>query len=273
MDFDLLYDRPGGEPYLTIPGHPNIIITPPRIEDASDLISILNNFEVAIWLQGPPYPYPVEEARQYLRTVSIPSSVQIRKEIEAHNSSINGGGHGNETTNHFLSGCPVTSIREVDPETGKESLIGCIGIRRNDFYEIEDDAVREAEFEANAAKKAGDGSIIWAMGSKSLLLYKPPDRPTIVGVMADKNGADFLSPSHKGRGITTMAAKTVIDWGRKHMNIKEVRASMFDGNIASQRVYEKIGFKHISTRKDALTRAEVKGGGKITIHILTSKKQ
>ncbi|EGD96867.1 hypothetical protein TESG_04295 [Trichophyton tonsurans CBS 112818] len=248
MDFDLLYDRPGREPYLTIPGHPNIIITPPRIEDASELIGILNNFEVAIWLQGPPYPHPVDEARQYLRTVSIPGSLQIRKEIEAHNSSVNGGGHGNETTNRFLSGCPVTSIREIDPETGKETLIGCIGIRRNDYYEIEDDAVREAEFKANAAKRVGDGSIIWAMGN-------------------------FLSPSHKGRGITTMAAKTVIDWGRKHMNIKEVRASMFDGNVASRRVYEKIGFKHITTRKDALTRAEIKGGGKITIHVLTSKEQ
>lgn len=57
------------------------------------------------------------------------------------------------------------------------------------------------------------------------------------------------------------------------MNIKEVRASMFDGNVASRRVYEKIGFKHITTRKDALTRAEIKGGGKITIHVLTSKEQ
>ncbi|EFQ98515.1 acetyltransferase [Nannizzia gypsea CBS 118893] len=250
MDFDLLYDRPGGEPYLTIPGHPNIIITPPRVEDASDLAGILNIFEVAIWLQGPPYPYPVDMARQYLETVSIPNSLQIIKEIEAHKNSANGNGigNGNGTTNLFLSGCPVNSIREIDPETGKESLIGCIGIRRDEFYEIEDDAVRETRFKANVAMTVGDASIVWAMGN-------------------------FLSPSHQGRGITTIAAKTVIDWGKKHMNIKEVRASMFDGNIASRRVYEKIGFKYITTRKDALTRVDAKGGGKITLHFLSMKEQ
>ncbi|KAM5452761.1 hypothetical protein MaudCBS49596_003067 [Microsporum audouinii] len=235
---DFLYDRPGGEPYLTIPGRPNLIITPRRPEDVHFAVKVLNNFEVARWLFGPPYPYTLEMAIEYSET-AIAQELLVLKEIQDHSSIMNGNGKKNP----FVSGCPVGSIREIQPDTGEEVLIGCIGMRRYDFLEIEDDAEREATVKANEAKEVGDDSIAWAMGN-------------------------FLDPAYHGRGITTDAARAMIQWGKKHMNMKDIRASMFDGNIASRRVYEKIGFAYLATRKDALTRVESKGGGKITIHVL-----
>ena len=45
------------EPFLRLRKHKNIIMTPPRPEDASSLVSILNDPLVHECLAGPPYPY------------------------------------------------------------------------------------------------------------------------------------------------------------------------------------------------------------------------
>ena len=46
-----------GEPFLRLRNHKNIILTPPRVEDAPACVPLLNDPRVCDWLAGPPYPY------------------------------------------------------------------------------------------------------------------------------------------------------------------------------------------------------------------------
>ena len=46
-----------GEPFLRLRNHKNIILTPPREEDAESFIPLLNDPRICDWLAGPPYPY------------------------------------------------------------------------------------------------------------------------------------------------------------------------------------------------------------------------
>lgn len=45
------------EPFLRLRGHPNIIITPPRLTDVPFIVPALNDEQVYTWLIGPPFPY------------------------------------------------------------------------------------------------------------------------------------------------------------------------------------------------------------------------
>jgi hypothetical protein len=44
-----------GEPFLRLRNHKNIILTPPREEDAESFIPFMNDPRVCNWLAGPPY--------------------------------------------------------------------------------------------------------------------------------------------------------------------------------------------------------------------------
>jgi len=46
-----------------------------------------------------------------------------------------------------------------------------------------------------------------------------------------------------GKGITTAAVALIVDYGFKTLGLQRIYASVFEGNIASQRVLEKCGFK------------------------------
>jgi len=46
-----------GEPFLRLRQHKNIILTPPREEDAEAFIPLLNDPRISDKLASPPYPY------------------------------------------------------------------------------------------------------------------------------------------------------------------------------------------------------------------------
>ena len=50
-------------------------------------------------------------------------------------------------------------------------------------------------------------------------------------------------PSHWNRGYATEAAHAVIRWSFDHLNVHRIQADCTDGNIASERVLLKCGFK------------------------------
>ncbi|KAK2861434.1 hypothetical protein FQN49_004200 [Arthroderma sp. PD_2] len=233
----LQFDRARGEPYLTVPTHPNIIIAPHRLSDGDALVGMLNDYSIAKWLHGPPYPFALKDTGKILK-MAIERTERIMSEMENDDSQSEDG----ETKKRFFRTCPLNTIREIQPETGEQKLIGCMGIKKDLFLEIQDDAEREKLSKANEAKEVGDETILWTMGN-------------------------FISPSYQGRGITTAVARVMIEWGREHLNMKNLRVSIFEGNIGSRKVYEKVGFVYHSTAKDAMTRVEIKGGGKITLDI------
>ena len=56
-----------------------------------------------------------------------------------------------------------------------------------------------------------------------------------------------ISPHHRTRGHATKAVALLLDWlAREHPEFKTVRAHVDGGNVASQRVLEKNGFRLIA---------------------------
>ena len=144
---------------------------------------------------------------------------------------------------------PVQSIREiVVGDTGQTELfIGDITLRRHVFEEVVDLQQREALSKENLERENGDPKIVWAVGN-------------------------FLAPSHHGRGIATAAARTLLDWAIPNMNIHRLIVQVFEGNFASARVYEKLGFVFREAIKEAIPIAESKGGGRRGILVYTLER-
>lgn len=81
--------------------------------------------------------------------------------------------------------------------------------------------------------------------------------------------ADYLAPSHHGRGIMTLALRTLIEqWIKPRMGAREICANVWKGNQGSVRVFEKNGFVLEKTLENHTVRQESKGGGLISVHIL-----
>ncbi len=71
--------------------------------------------------------------------------------------------------------------------------------------------------------------------------YVPKDGLTEVGY--------GLNPLYEGRGIMTEALRAFLDFGRS-LGIRMVRADTRPGNVASQRVLEKCGFRYLYCDKN-----------------------
>ena len=167
------------EPFLRLRNHKNIILTPPRWEDASSLFSILNDPPVYEWLSGPPYPYTLGEL--LLTFGGEPSAElsdhgnefiglkkklaeEIIKELEDAKD---------DPTLKTVKECPVSYLREVK-EDGSDVFIGSLAITRCVYGEVmgpngvdwENKKKREDE---NNSLKTGDPRIVWCFGGKLCL--------------------------------------------------------------------------------------------------------
>lgn len=58
-----------------------------------------------------------------------------------------------------------------------------------------------------------------------------------------------ISPEYWGKGITTEAAKAIIQFGFEKMELVRIQARCFDENIASARVMEKVGMIYEGTHR------------------------
>ncbi|KAF8628250.1 hypothetical protein AX15_004025 [Amanita polypyramis BW_CC] len=202
-----------GEPFLRLKRHRNIIITPPRMEDAQFMLEPMNDDRVHIWLASPPYPYSIEHAEKWVASVKSKADLIL-------------GALGSALDDSQLilaDGCPVRFLREIKDD-GAELFIGDVGMFRCTYGELmgphglDWDTKTEYE-EKNNGLPAGDPGIVWSIG-------------------------DFLVGSHHGRGIMTDAVKTIIEeWAVRRMNCRRIAVSVFTENGASMRVFTKNGFR------------------------------
>ncbi|SFB07395.1 MULTISPECIES: GNAT family N-acetyltransferase [unclassified Bacillus (in: firmicutes)] len=61
-----------------------------------------------------------------------------------------------------------------------------------------------------------------------------------------------LNPSYWGKGITTEAARAIIDFGFKNMDLVRIQARCFVENIGSERVMEKTGMEYEGILRKAM---------------------
>lgn len=52
-----------------------------------------------------------------------------------------------------------------------------------------------------------------------------------------------IAQAHWGQGFATEAAHAIIKWAFEHLDVHRIQADCTDGNIASERVMQKCGFK------------------------------
>ncbi|CAE6435857.1 unnamed protein product [Rhizoctonia solani] len=213
------------EPFIALPTpHSNIRLTPPRVEDADEILVIMNNSEVVMNFASPPYPYLREHCDGWLG-----DKIREYQAAMVHIANV-------DDSVEFLDLLPLRHIREVAPD-GTETFLGDIGlIRENGFLDIRDAEVRAAKVNTNITLPPGDPNIIWTFG-------------------------DYLRPTHHGRGIMTAVVKTVIDlWAIPHMNAYKFWATTFPENVGSQKVFLKNGFQIVDRVVGAVRFPESKGG-------------
>jgi len=222
----LLYDEVNREPYLALPyPHENIRLTPPRLSDVESIVSILNDRRVYASLQGPPFPYKSDHAVSWITLVKKTCDDVVVQLEAAPRPSEHQEGAGEDV--FIVGGCPVRILRERK-EDGSDMYLGDLGIDRHGFPLVVDEEEKARKTRENEAKSIGDPTIIWSFG-------------------------DYLASSHHGRGIMTAAVRMLMEkWAIPHMNVRRIRAEVFTGNIASQRVFEKNGFKYLESLPDAV---------------------
>lgn len=187
-------DPETNEPYLSLPAPLSAFRITPIRESEDDIdrrTAILTDKLVYPHLHGPPHPYRREHAVEF--------TADILKEYEQGRAP-----------------CPVRVIR--DPSG---AFIGDIGITRNMFSEVKDVDERKRLTAENAAKMAGDPTIVWTFG-------------------------DMLSSAYHGRGIMSAAIRTIMnDYAIPHLNVRHVIVWAYADNVGSHRVFEKYGFAKI----------------------------
>ena len=152
----LQIDPQNGEPYLRLPVPlDNIIITPPRLDDADSLVKTLGHDDVVKWLTAIPKPYGLQDAESWLEASKQQTDEVLRELDETH--------AGDPGT--FVERCPVRTIRECQAD-GTQVLIGSIGVGRCSFSYLEDEEMGKHLAVQNRSREVGDPDIIWEVGGK-----------------------------------------------------------------------------------------------------------
>ena len=164
--YPLLVNPKTKEPYLQLPEpFSNIIITPVRPDsDPQEILPILNDPRVHIWLTGASFPHELHHAQATVNKRKA-ASERVLEELRAPESEGIDEPKG-PTGLKLVSGCPVTAIREVK-EDGTDVYIGNVGCMRSDYYHILDPDEAKRLTDINRVRKIGDPDIIWHMGSES----------------------------------------------------------------------------------------------------------
>ena len=254
----LEYDAYTGEPFLRLP-HPydHIIITPPRLSDASELKALLNDPKVYLTLHGPPFPYLEEHAVGWLKLVTQQADRALHEFLEREefgkDDSVFGG---------LVRSCPVRYIRELH-EDGTDVLLGDIDVHRCQYPDVEDIDQRERLSRENAVRELGDPELAWCIGCE----YLPPHCLDVASPLTVLK-PDFLASSHHGKGIMTTALSTIMNrWLVPQMGVRLIRVEVFEGNVGSVRVFEKNGFKLEGTVPQRMV---TNSGVKVTgMHVLS----
>lgn len=104
-------------------------------------------------------------------------------------------------------------------------------------------------------------------GSAHFLVYNKDDEKAGIislnekGDKAEKLGEVglWLHPDHHGNGYGTEAAKIITRYGFRQLNYHKIYTRAYEGNKASQRIWEKLGYEKEGVHKDhTFTQGEYK---------------
>lgn len=90
-----------------------------------------------------------------------------------------------------------------------------------------------------------DGKLI---GNCGLQQTRPEDRHAVLGIFIGDR-------SCWGRGYGTDATRTLCRFGFEMMNLHRIELEVIDGNDRARAIYERLGFVHEGTRRDAIFKA------------------
>jgi len=128
MEFDS-----NNSPFISFQStHPNFIITPPRFSDGETSIAAMNHPAVYMNLNGPPFPYTQQNWEEWFQIIDKESNAALAEWKETQSAN------GKEGERKWMSAAPVSTIREVDVQTGEERFVGNISIRRRGFLTVKD---------------------------------------------------------------------------------------------------------------------------------------
>lgn len=82
------------------------------------------------------------------------------------------------------------------------------------------------------------------IGTIDYVWWKPEHNSAEIGYV--------ISPDYWGKGITTEAAKAIIQFGFEHMDLVRIQARCLVENIGSQRVMEKAGMSYEGTHRKSM---------------------
>ncbi|KAF8167485.1 hypothetical protein B0H34DRAFT_18902 [Crassisporium funariophilum] len=214
------------EPFLRLRKHTNIILTPPRLNDAESYLWPMNDPLVHEKLAGPPFPYTLDDSVKWLEGTKAATD-RVLQELEDA---------GEDAELKIVGECPVRTIRQV-MEDGTDMLIGDLGLMRCRHGELMNFGTvdwenKEKLQNENDTIEVGNPNIIWSMG-------------------------DFVVSSHHGQGIMSDAVDTVMhEWAIPRMNVRHMWVSAYTDNPGSVKVFLKNGFKIKGTYENLL---EAKG--------------
>ncbi|KAI0756870.1 hypothetical protein C8Q80DRAFT_61134 [Daedaleopsis nitida] len=214
-----------GEPYIRLSAPlDRVIITPPRREDVSDIVAIMNDYPIKKWLDGPPFPYLEVHAEDWVAKTLDHSEMVMRELRVADEQSPRG-------PLAYVSGCPVGCLRGLQDD-GTEAFLGVIEFTRCGFPDLLHQQDRERLVSRNESRKSGDPEIVWCIGY-------------------------YLAAPLHGRGLMSRALRTLLEeWVVPRMGARRIRVETIIGNNGSIRVLEKLGFSVVhSVRKRKMTSA------------------
>lgn len=146
-----------GEPFIRLPAPlDRIIVTPPRREDVPHIVTILNDYPIKRWLDGPPFPYLDIHAEDWVAK-TLEQSESVMRELRAANEEDPQGPLAS------VSGCPVGCLRRVE-EDGREVYLGAIEFTRCGFPDLLNREEQERLVTRNESKRRGDSEIVWCIG-------------------------------------------------------------------------------------------------------------
>ena len=97
-----------------------------------------------------------------------------------------------------------------------------------------------------------DGELRWRASSVFHFAVVEPGTGKVLGVVGLNPEGEgvaelhyWIRSDHAGRGLTTEAARAVVEWGRRVLRLERLTLWAGRGNAASRRVAEKLGFKHV----------------------------
>lgn len=67
-----------------------------------------------------------------------------------------------------------------------------------------------------------------------------------------RNFRTLMGPAGRSRGLGTEAARLIVEHGFRALGLHRIELEVYSFNPRARRVYDKVGFVHEGTRRDAL---------------------